>query len=471
MQNASSFERVNSVVRVYFSLPFQGALQKGLVAGDFTIELWDPTDTDVSGSIAVSITELGGAGISGRYYAEYTNDAEEEWTLVIKHATYAPLGISSDALVYSVQHGASNDPSAVLDFQVELGGAGVTGLVTGDFTFELWNPSGSDMSPYIATTITELGGGRYRAKFDASSEEGDWLLAVKHATYFPTGLTGVWRYVSVVSAGKSSISAAVNDDTGTSGTLTLVADDAADELFVYYRTVASGLWTLFGSTRTGSGDLQITGLTNNTLYEFIDIASRSGSPLLNPSPPSEPARIYITDGATVLTSIWQALYDWVDNEVPIDVVWAPANAPEAGRTFVAIRAGPLATIMEDSHSGPDDAGVDTITGDREFTFTAEVLGPNAPEHTGGGAPSPKPMTFDYAESISTSLQKRSVLDTLGAAGIAFVEVLPVQDLSAIGSIDFQVRALVEVRFRIASEVTDDLNWIDTAENPQGTYGI
>jgi hypothetical protein len=207
------------------------------------------------------------------------------------------------------------------------------------------------------------------------------------------------------------------------------------------------------------------------MYEFMCIASRSGSPTTNPSAPSEPVRLYVTDGATALTAIHQALYDWVDAQTPLTTVWAPSNAPEQGRPFVAIRAGPLITIMEDSHSGPDASGVDTIIGDREFMFTADVRGPNTPENTGGATPAPKPLTFDYAERISTSLQKRSVLDTLAAAGIVFVEVVPTQDLTGIGSIDFQASALVEVRFRIASEVTDQLNWIDTADDPQGTYGI
>jgi hypothetical protein len=406
-----------------------------------------------------------------------------EYTLTLTSAVHPPVtGRTVTFLAFAKDYGDSGDSTAQIDFKVvDQNGNGVTGLVTEDFTLNLWNPSLAEVSGTVAVTFLDLGGGQYRAIFSAATQQGKWFLDLLTTDgdggpnyWTPGGKQAVHKYLVAttgVVAGKPAISNAENDDTGTSGTLTLVADDAGDELFIYHRVVASGTWTLFGSSRVGSGDLQITGLLNNTMYEFMCIASRSGSPTLDPSPPSEPVRLYITDDASTLTGIHQALYDWVSTAVPWTVVWAERNAPQGVLQFVAIKAGPLAGIMEDSHSGPDATGLDTITGDREFQFTAECVGLNSPQNTGGATPAPKPMTYEMAERIASSLQKRSVLDTLTGAGISCVEVLPVQDLSEIGSVRFQTRALVEVRFRIARQVTDQLNWIDTAENPQGTYGL
>ena len=62
----------------------------------------------------------------------------------------------------------------------------VTGLVDGNFTKELYNPSGSEVSGVTTVTITELGNGKYRASW-TPNVEGPWMLDVFHATYLPTG--------------------------------------------------------------------------------------------------------------------------------------------------------------------------------------------------------------------------------------------------------------------------------------------
>lgn len=466
MLNSTAFEKLGNVVRVYFSVPFQGALIKGLTASSFTIKLWDPNDVDVAGTgpglIPVTVTELGGSGVSGRYYAEYTNDEEEEWKLELFHPIYAPTGASATAMVYEAEHGDSNDDSAVLDFKVWVGQTPITGLVTGSFTYELWNPAGLDVSGSIATSIVELGGGSYRAKFSAATAEGDWLSAVKHATYFPTGLTGVWRYRAPVIPGAPTIADAVNDGTGNSATLTFVADDPADELFPYYRKTNEVVWTLFGGSRVGSGTLQITGLTE-AVTEFIAVASREGSASENPSAPSTPVRLYVTDGLPSYTGIRDALYDWVNDQTPWKTIWKNSNAPQPPLPFMAIRMFPTLAIGEDSHSGPDANGDDTIVGDREFSFTVELVGDDSP--------TAEDLTWTYAEQIASSLQTRGVLDTLAVAGIAYVERQPIQDLTAVGSVLYQARALVELRFRIANEMVETLNWIDTADMPLGTYQV
>lgn len=68
----------------------------GLVAGDFTIYLYNPSNTEVSGSIPVSITELG----NGNYRASYTPNATGLWFLMLIHATHFPEGKGNNHQIF-----------------------------------------------------------------------------------------------------------------------------------------------------------------------------------------------------------------------------------------------------------------------------------------------------------------------------------------------------------------------------------
>lgn len=79
------------------------------------------------------------------------------------------------------------DTPLVDDFTV-LDGSGnpVAGILPASFTVLLYDPTGAEVSGTVAVTITELGGGNYRASFTPTSV-GDWLLIIIHSTYFPWG--------------------------------------------------------------------------------------------------------------------------------------------------------------------------------------------------------------------------------------------------------------------------------------------
>ena len=78
--------------------------------------------------------------------------------------------------------------TALLDYFVVIDGGGtlITGLVQGDFTLALYNPSGTEVSGTIAVTIAELALGNYSTTFTPDAV-GAWLLVVTHATYFSYG--------------------------------------------------------------------------------------------------------------------------------------------------------------------------------------------------------------------------------------------------------------------------------------------
>jgi hypothetical protein len=69
---------------------------EGIVNGDFVKTLYNPSDTEVSGSITVTVSELG----NGDYRAKFTPDAIGKWYLVIRHATHFPGGKGSQIEVY-----------------------------------------------------------------------------------------------------------------------------------------------------------------------------------------------------------------------------------------------------------------------------------------------------------------------------------------------------------------------------------
>lgn len=76
------------------------------------------------------------------------------------------------------------DEVLIDDFEVFVGNSPVTGLSS--FTFELWDPTGTDVSGTIVPSVTELGGGSYRVSFTPDAV-GDWLLVVYNSPYFSAG--------------------------------------------------------------------------------------------------------------------------------------------------------------------------------------------------------------------------------------------------------------------------------------------
>ena len=65
-------------------------------------------------------------------------------------------------------------------------GSLITGLTDLDFTRDLYDPNGNEVSGAITITITELGDGKYRTDFTPNLV-GPWVMTIYHATYFPGG--------------------------------------------------------------------------------------------------------------------------------------------------------------------------------------------------------------------------------------------------------------------------------------------
>ena len=194
------------------------------------------------------------------------------------------------------------------------------------------DPSSIDTDPLL----TDPGNG------DFSLATGSPALNAGHGSGVVTGINDVAfdKYHPDIGAWSSgtftvpapTISAVVDDGTGTSATATIDADNELDEIFLRYRLRLPDAedWTLFGSTRTGDGDLQITGLTT-TKYGVIAVAKRNGVFSL----PSNEVLVDVTNGEST------TLY-------PTDAVWSLLHTNATVAALVGGRIFPAGDASQDA---------------------------------------------------------------------------------------------------------------------------
>jgi hypothetical protein len=149
------------------------------------------------------------------------------------------------------------------------------------------------------------------------------------------------------------------------------------------------------------------------------------------------------------------LFNWATSNVPagMPVIQLNQNGPQptnAGTPvdYVSIYISSATQIGFDYVQSPaDDTGISNQFGDREFTLSVQAYGGNA-------------MTV--LENLRTSLQKSSVLSSLRAVGLVYVDWYPIIDLTQLIDSRYQYRAAWDSRWRIAQLYTDNPGVIDTA---------
>ncbi len=237
----------------------------------------------------------------------------------------------------------------------------------------------------------------------------------------------------------------------------IVADNAADVSTIYYEIIRSGVLQTWGSTVTGSGSETLTGLSVKE-YVIYAVASRSGLSL--------PSNLVFANviAANQYDAIRNALREWVKGVVGNPtVIFRNPNAGQPARPYVSVHLDPSIPVGRDYHSGADDSGVETVSGNREYIFSVQVHG--LPSNEDAAA------SVSMLERLRSSLEKWSVQDSLSADNIAFVVVEGHADLAGIGGTEFEARVFMDFRFRTTYEDTDDVGFIGTVEKPVGTYEI
>jgi len=96
----------------FIVLDVDGNRITGLLQSDFIVELFDPDKNEVSGSITVTIVELG----NGHYRASFIPNKKGSWFLTVSNTDYFPWGKSNEIDVYD----ASMDDLAFIK-EVESG--------------------------------------------------------------------------------------------------------------------------------------------------------------------------------------------------------------------------------------------------------------------------------------------------------------------------------------------------------------
>jgi len=335
MRDSNSFERLGETAYGYVTVVNAARVrQTGHVIGDFTIVLYDPAGDDITGDVTITVSEFSVSGVpTGAYCFAVPIPADGDegaYVLVVTD----PLNIERSTVFdcYTTLQGDTGDTSAQLELIIRDVDGGVPSAVDiSELTVRIYNPSKVESSSSVSPTLTELEDGIFLLGFDIGSggDEGDWFVDVIDPVRFPQGKQSVWTYFSSsYEIPDPPVLSGVNDDTGTSVTLTFVAESSADRMYTYYSLSDEEEWTLALQTRLGSGDVQITGLVAGN-YDFFAVASQSGSATINQSAPSNVIRI------TVATAAPSAATDNVRGAVKAmnqkAVYWEPAGPDEFGK--------------------------------------------------------------------------------------------------------------------------------------------
>ncbi len=133
-----------AIVDDFTVLDLSGVRKAGITLTDFTKKLYNPSGTEVSGTIAVTITELE----LGNYRVSFTPNVIGIWKLVIIHDIYFPQGKENDYKIYNEDFDTlmTNDKRVAYSNAIYLD---TTGIGTSGTTY----PTGTYFQP--SNNLTE----------------------------------------------------------------------------------------------------------------------------------------------------------------------------------------------------------------------------------------------------------------------------------------------------------------------------
>jgi len=169
----------------------------------------------------------------------------------------------------------------------------------------------------------------------------------------------------------------------------------------------------------------------------------------------------------IFAALQKTLYTWATTNVPntVPVIWLYPNAPRPNNNgvpvdYVSLLMSSFVQIGRDWNASPsDNTGLTNFVGDREFTLQVQAYG-NTP--------------MQILENLRTSLQKQSVLSSLQAQGVVYVNWFPILDITDLVDSRYEQRCTMDLLFRLAQQYSDNLGVISTVEieeiykDPAGT---
>jgi len=154
--------------------------------------------------------------------------------------------------------------------------------------------------------------------------------------------------------------------------------------------------------------------------------------------------------AIVFSNLRKSLYDWAILVAPtgFDVIWYRPNSPRPSLSYVTLSMINFSQVGWDYIPRPDTNGDAAISGDREFTLRIECYGDGC---------------FEALETIRSSLQKPTILDTLREDGIVFVTQNDITNVAALLDTEWEPRTSMDIFFRLAQTNPEVLGKIETVE--------
>ena len=142
------------------------------------------------------------------------------------------------------------------------------------------------------------------------------------------------------------------------------------------------------------------------------------------------------------------LYDLFNPIITGTVIWADLNKPRPALPYSSIKINSLRFINQDHYSDASALGIQTVTGDREFTLSIQNFG--------------KSDCVTFLNGVIGKLKLNSNIDKFMAKKIVPFNNGGVTDLSAlVDNTNIEKRASVDVFCRIKSSITDNVGIIDT----------
>lgn len=142
------------------------------------------------------------------------------------------------------------------------------------------------------------------------------------------------------------------------------------------------------------------------------------------------------------------LWTWASAHAGVPVIWANQDGPQPTPPYVTLQV--IATAREGlPHIGdPDATGIAVIHQGQLFSLSVQVYGESV---TG------------TIQALRDSLERITVQRDLRGSGFAYVRVLSEpQDLPELTGTTWQQRANMDVQFRAARDITDEVGLIESA---------
>ena len=147
------------------------------------------------------------------------------------------------------------------------------------------------------------------------------------------------------------------------------------------------------------------------------------------------------------------LWTWAEANTGLPVIWANQNGPQPEPPYVTLNV--IATSREGlPYIGEvDETGLVVIGQGQLFTLSLQVYGEGV---TGA------------VQGLRDSLERITVQRDLRSSGFAYVRVFSEpQDVPEITGTTWQQRANMDIQFRAARDITDDVGLIETVAHDGG----